>query len=98
MTVDPIHSATVAVQNSVDPARLSALRASAEALEASFLAEMLRHSGVAKPPQTGGGGAGEDAFAGFLADEYADRLVKSGGIGLSEQIFQALVAREDAAQ
>ncbi len=82
----------------LDPERLSALRESAEALEASFLAEMLRLSGVAKPPSFGGGGAGEDAFAGFLSDAYAERLVDTGGLGLAESIFRSLVAREGAGE
>ena len=97
MTLDPILSTStqqIPTQQTIDPERIAALRASADALEASFLAEMLRHSGVAKPPSLGGGGAGEDAFAGFLSDEYANRLVEQGGLGLSEQIFEALVARE----
>ncbi|MEM8787323.1 MAG: rod-binding protein [Pseudomonadota bacterium] len=78
------------------PTRETALRNAAEELEASFLAEMLRLSGVAKPPETGGGGAGEDAFAGFLADAYARELVAAGGLGLSDHIYRALAAREGA--
>jgi len=74
--------------------RQQALRNSAEALEQSFLAEMLRLSGVARPPETGGGGAGEDAFAGFLADAYAAELAETGGLGLAEGIYQSLLARE----
>lgn len=72
-------------------ARQDALRESATALEQSFLAEMLRHAGVARPPEFGGGGAGEDAFAGFLADAYAEELTRAGGIGLADHIFQALL-------
>ncbi|WP_233417223.1 rod-binding protein [Halovulum marinum] len=83
-----------------DPAdlgnRQQALRRSAVALEESFLGEMLRLSGVARPPDTGGGGAGEDAFAGFLADAYAAELAGAGGVGLAEQIYRALLARESS--
>ncbi|WP_112320731.1 rod-binding protein [Oceanibium sediminis] len=75
-----------------DPGRPQELRSAATALEQSFLAEMLRHSGVGTPPEGVNGGAGEDAFAGFLADAYADHLTRAGGLGLAEQIFQSLLA------
>ncbi len=78
-------------------ARLEELRSSATALEASFLSEMLRHTGIGTPRQVTGGGPGEEAFAGFLADAYGTALAARGGIGLSEQIFDVLVTREVAA-
>ena len=74
--------------------REARLRSVSERLEASFLAEMLKQAGVAEPPKSFGGGAGETAFASFLADAYADALAARGGIGLSESIFRSLVARE----
>ena len=75
-------------QKPVDPT--DALRAAAAELEASFLAEMLKASGLGKPPDILGGGAGEDQFASFLVQEHARALVSVGGIGLSEAIFEAL--------
>ena len=77
--------------------RRDALHAAAVEFEASFLAEMLRLTGVAKPPETANGGAGESAFAGLLSDAYAEELARAGGIGLSEHVFAALVEREIAA-
>lgn len=70
------------------------LRAVAAEFEAVFLTEMLRHSGLGKSRESFSGGAGEEAFAGLLAAEQAKALVDRGGIGLSEQIFRALSARE----
>ncbi len=78
----------------IPPEREAALREVSQALEATFLAEMLRHTGVAKPPDGFGGGAGESAFASFLSDAYATELSRKGGIGLSEAIFRSLAARE----
>lgn len=75
--------------------RKDTLRAAAVSLEASFLSEMLQHTGVARPPDFGSGGPGEDAFAGFLSTAYADALAQRGGIGLSEHIFQALLRQDD---
>lgn len=69
------------------------LREVAEAFEASFLAEMLRHTGLDAAPAGFGGGAGEAAFAGLLTEQYARLLAARGGVGLAEQIFEALKQR-----
>ncbi len=65
-------------------------RETAEAFEAAFLAEMLKHTGINRTPESAGGGAGEEAFASFLTDQYADVLARSGGLGIAEQIFNAI--------
>ena len=80
-----------------DPARAARaqeLRDVAKAFEASFLAEMLKASGMGKSRSEFSGGAGEDAFASMMVDEQAQLMVERGGIGLSESIFQSLWARE----
>ncbi|AAV96687.1 rod-binding protein [Ruegeria pomeroyi] len=68
----------------------SALRAVAVELEATFLAEMLKASGLGKARDAFGGGAGEEQFSSFLVRQQADQLAKSGGIGLAESLFNAL--------
>jgi flagellar protein FlgJ len=76
-----------------------ALRRVAQDLEAAFLAEMLKHSGLGgRADGFGGGfggGAGEAQFASFLTQEHARLLAERGGIGLAEGIFRALLARDD---
>ncbi len=62
----------------------------AEQFEAAFLAEMLRHAGLARPPALFGGGAGEDRFASFLVRAYAERIAEAGGVGLAEHVADAL--------
>lgn len=59
-------------------------------LEASFLAEMLKHAGVGENRSALGGGAGEEQFASFLRQAHAKEIAKSGGIGLAEQLFNAM--------
>ncbi len=71
-----------------------ALRASAEAFEAVFLAEMLKAAGIGRAQEGFGGGAGEDTFASYFADIHARALVARGGIGLADQIERALLARQ----
>ena len=66
------------------------LRAVAQKLEASFLSEMLKAAGFGKPPETFGGGTGEEQFSSFLRDEQARMFAQKGGIGLAESIFKAL--------
>ncbi|WP_460272874.1 rod-binding protein [Celeribacter sp. ULVN23_4] len=71
------------------------LRDVSEKLEATFLAEMLKAAGFGKTPEAFGGGAGEDQFASFLVQAQAEKIVEAGGIGLSEQIFNALKETND---
>ncbi len=70
-----------------------ALRKVAQELEASFLAEMLKHAGFGEERSAFGGGVGEAQFASFLRAEHARALVERGGIGLSQSLFEALAAR-----
>jgi Rod binding domain-containing protein len=72
-----------------------ALRAAAQELEATFLAEMLKEAGFGEAREAFGGGAGEDQFASFLRQEQAREMVKTGGIGLAESLYQALKERTD---
>ena len=66
------------------------LREAAEKLEAGFLAEMLKAAGLGKSRGSFGGGAGEDQFSSFLVQEQAMQMVKAGGIGLAEALFDSL--------
>lgn len=67
----------------------------AQKLEASFLAEMLKSAGLGEMPNSFSGGAGEEQFQSFLRAEQADLIVKSGGIGLAQSIFEALKGSDD---
>ncbi|MDW4498257.1 rod-binding protein [Sulfitobacter sp. D35] len=67
-----------------------ALRAAAQELEASFLAEMLKAAGLGESRTAFGGGAGEDQFASLLVAEQAKAIVRTGGIGLAETLYEAL--------
>ena len=77
------------------PDRDAQLRVAAEKLEATFLAEMLKSAGFGKAREGFGGGAGEDNFASFLVQAQADEIVKSGGLGLAESLFDALKERQN---
>lgn len=87
--IPPVGSPAVTVNKD------QALREVAEKLEASFLAEMLKSAGLGKTSDHFGGGAGEEQFGSFLLQEQAMQMVKAGGIGLSESLFQALKERQN---
>lgn len=79
------------------PSRQDQLMAKAEELEATFLAEMLAHSGLGEMQGAFGGGQGETQFASFLRQEQAKLMVQNGGMGLAELIFNAMVESENGA-
>ena len=83
-----------ATQAPAQAGRPHPLREAATRFEAVFLAEMFAHAGLGAAQQANGGGAGEEAFSGLLAREWAESVAKQGGIGLSERIYQALLTRE----
>ena len=68
-----------------DPARDAAKK-----LEASFLAEMLKSSGLGAQNHSFAGGVGEDQFASFRRQALADAMVNRGGIGLADIFYKAL--------
>ncbi len=77
------------------PDHTARLRHVADDLEATFLSEMLKSAGVGKSREAFGGGIGEDQFGSFLRDAQAKEMVRAGGIGLSETIFNALKERSE---
>ncbi|NDV02544.1 rod-binding protein [Pseudoroseicyclus tamaricis] len=96
MRIDaPLPLATSAPPSPPPGANLSRLRAAAEELEATFLAEMLKSAGLGQMPSEFGGGAGEEHFASLLRTEQARAMVAGGGIGLAEHIFRSLAEQAD---
>lgn len=78
-------------------AREGVLMAQAQSLEAAFLSEMLSYAGFGAAQESFGGGIGEEQFSSFLREQQATQMVKAGGIGLAEQIFQALTRADHGA-
>jgi len=91
-TAPPLQPAAKPAAPGTDAPEAS-LRKAARDFEAAFLAEMLRHSGLGRMPDSFNGGAGESAFAGTLVEAYAKRIAADGGLGLAEQIYRSLAAR-----
>lgn len=70
-------------------------REAAEKLEAAFLAEMLKSAGLGTQPNSMSGGVGEDQFASFHRQAMAEEMVRSGGIGLAESFYNAMMETKD---
>lgn len=77
------------------PTSQTALRDAARALEAGFLAEMLKAAGLHDTGSSFSGGAGEEQFASFLIEAQADAIAAAGGLGLAEAIFESLKERNN---
>ena len=75
---------------------IALLQNRAQALETAFLAEMLAHSGLGGQDHPFDGGVGEQQFASLLRYEQARMVVKRGGIGLAEQLFEVLAGKDVA--
>lgn len=87
--------ATTSPNPALPPPRDAALMEAAQKLEAAFLAEMLQSAGLGKTSESFGGGVGEDQFGSFLVQEQAMHIVKGGGIGLAQSLFEALKEQKD---
>ena len=96
MITEPIARAAPHPLSGSTPDRDNALRAKAAEFETAFLAEMLGHAGLGAMSEEFGGGVGEEQFSSFLRQEQAAQIVKSGGIGLAESVFQSLAGHQDA--
>ncbi len=70
----------------------------AKAFEQSFLSTMLGQMFEGTERTLFGGGAGEQAFTGFLTDAMAKAVVKRGGIGLAKPLAAEMLKMQGLAQ
>jgi len=90
MEISPVNPTVKHAESDVDRDKFKEV---AVALEASFLAEMLKYTGAGESRSSFGGGKGEDAFASLLVREQATLMAENGGIGLAEQIIDSMMRR-----
>lgn len=64
----------------------------AQKVEAQFLAMMLESAGLNETPALLGGGQGESQFSSLMIEQQAQAMVRGGGIGLAQSIYDAMVA------
>jgi Rod binding domain-containing protein len=77
----------------------SKARAAAQDFESVFLNSMFQQmfTGINGDGPFGGGGGG-GVWRSFLSEEYAKNFAKSGGIGIADDVYRALLARQGATQ
>ena len=77
-------------------ARTATATAAAKEFEQVFISQMLGQmfSGL-KTDGPFGGGSGEEAFRGFLLDQYAHQISASGGFGLAEDVKRELLSLQE---
>lgn len=96
--IDPVTPQKAASANAPaapDDARRKTLMENARAFEATFVAQMLNHSGFSEALSSNGGFGGE-AFSSLLVEQYAEKLVDQGGFGLAKKIYEQLLSKDDA--
>jgi len=88
--------------NSREPGKLNLTkqtkaRAAAQDFEAVFLNSMFQHmfTGISGEGPFGGSGA-SGVWRSMLTDEYAKSFAKAGGIGIADQVYRTLMARQEA--
>ena len=81
------------------PAPTARMRETAEAFEASFLAQMLKpmFEGLSTDGPFGGGEA-ESTWRSFMIEAMAKQTVKAGGIGLADQVVSQMLKMQEQAQ
>jgi Rod binding domain-containing protein len=88
--------------NSRDPGKPNSTkqtkaRAAAQDFEAVFLNSMFQHmfTGISGDGPFGGNGAA-GVWRSMLTDEYSKSFAKAGGIGIADQVYRTLMARQEA--
>lgn len=80
-----------------DPDCIARASRAAEEFEAQVVAQLLAPLlASVETPGLAGGGAGEDAFASLLHEEYAKAIAARGGFGIADHVKAALIELQGA--
>ena len=76
------------------------LRKQAVELEGVFLTTLMKEmfSSIDTSESSFGGGFAEETWRGMQAEQMADVLARSGGVGLADALLPDLIAAQEAAQ
>ena len=72
-------------------------RAQAQEFESVFISSMMQHmfTGIGKDGPLGSGPS-TGPWRSLLTEQYAKSLVKAGGLGLANQVYKSMLARQAA--
>lgn len=84
----------------LSPAQVGHLREQAKDLEGVFLNTLMKEMFASLKTDQGsmGGGFAEETWRGMQAEQMADVLARSGGVGLADALLPDLIAAQEAAQ
>ena len=83
-------------QGKLNSTKQTKARAAAQDFEAVFLNSMFQHmfTGISGDGPFGGSGA-VGVWRSMLTDEYSKSFAKAGGIGIADQVYRTLIARQE---
>ncbi|KQU96691.1 rod-binding protein [Devosia sp. Root105] len=84
----------------LSPAQVGHLREQAKDLEGVFLNTLMKEmfASLKTDESAMGGGFAEETWRGMQAEQMADVLARSGGVGLADALLPDLIAAQEAAQ
>ncbi|HEV2082915.1 MAG TPA: rod-binding protein [Brevundimonas sp.] len=94
---DPLVVSPDLLRNSAPPrVAPDRLKQTAEAFEASFIAQMLRpmFEGISTEAPFGAGEA-EATWRGFLLDEMGKQVARAGGVGLADHVMAQMIQMQE---
>jgi peptidoglycan hydrolase FlgJ len=88
--------ANSAMPRKLNPAKEMKARSTAQDFEAVFLNSMFQQmfTGIGGEGPFGGSGA-VGVWRSMLTDEYAKSFAKGGGVGIADQVYRTLMARQE---
>ena len=93
-------ASTITAAGSLPPEALGRLRKQAEELEGIFLNTLMKEmfASLGKQDESLGGGFATETWRGMQAEQLADAVARSGGIGLADSLMPDLIALQEAHQ
>jgi flagellar protein FlgJ len=84
--------------SSLTPRQLQTIRGQAEELEGVFLNMLTKEMFASiKGDENFGGGFGEETWRSMQAEQLANTMAQSGGIGLADELMGQMIALQEAA-
>ena len=84
--------------SSLTPRQLQTIRSQAEELEGVFLNMLTKEMFASiKGDENFGGGFGEETWRSMQAEQLANTMAQSGGIGLADDLMGQMIALQEAA-
>lgn len=85
--------------SSLTPGQIARVQKQAEEFEGVFLNTLTKQlfTSIKTDASVMGGGFGEDTWRSMQAEQIADTMAQSGGLGIAEQLLPDLLAMQEAA-